>query len=84
MVEDVTSRSLAELNLLRKHEEMLAIFESSEALIYVVDPANETLVFSNRKDLQGSTEGKCFERIYGKSEPCAFCRNAQLISGSGP
>jgi PAS domain S-box-containing protein len=88
MVEDTTKRSQAEEKLARKHEEMLSVFESSELTIYVVDPSDDSLVFSNRRDLlveaDAETHRTCYRAIYHRDERCDFCTNAQLLSGAGP
>lgn len=88
MVEDTTKRSQAEEKLARKHEEMLSIFESSELTIYVVDPSDDSLVFSNRKDLllEVDTDAPrtCYEAIYHRDKRCDFCTNEKLLTGAGP
>ena len=80
---DITERKKAEDELVRKHEEMLSIFEAINEMIYVADPNTYELLFVNdcvkkgfNKNLLGE---KCYAVFHNLNSPCEFCTNNEIF-----
>lgn len=81
---DITLRRKAEAALRTQFEEMCAIFDAIEAVLYVADLENHELLYLNSyaESLFGTGwEGKkCFEIFQlGQTDPCSFCPNDRLV-----
>ncbi len=74
---DVTDEKLMEEALQAERSQLLSIFDSIDALIYVVDPMTYELVFMNKyaQELFGRDPvGKsCYKVLHGLTDPCDFC-----------
>ena len=41
--------------------------------IYVVSKESGTLLYSNKTEVKGNKNQKCYKVVYGQDEPCEFC-----------
>ncbi len=85
--DDVTKLKQAEEALQKEHDEMLALFDNMEDVIYVVDMDTCEILFVNQftkkafgKELVG---GICYEEFQNFSEPCEFCTNEKIKELNG-
>lgn len=66
-----------------KFEEMMAIFDSIENPIYVIDVNTHKILYANkylREILKDNPIGKiCYKEIKGLEEPCSFCINEVIL-----
>jgi hypothetical protein len=60
-------------------QQIVTIFDSLHARVYVADPATHTLLFINRSGDRGrGMIGRpCYEVLYGGGSPCSFCPGEQ-------
>lgn len=69
-----------------EHKQLLAIFDSMDEPVYVVDPQSyEILHFNNAaKKLWGydAVGRKCYEVLHGFDSPCDFCSNDKILGGN--
>lgn len=69
--------------LVHDYEQLLRLFDSLDALVYVVDPVSDELLFVNKKAaaLIPPTEahGPCYRLLYCQAGPCDFCTNHVLF-----
>ncbi len=66
-----------------EHEQLLAIFDSIDEIIYVSDPFSHEILYVNRalKKRFGKdpTGGLCYREFQGLDAPCDFCTNPILL-----
>jgi PAS domain S-box-containing protein len=76
----VKANSQAEVNFLI--EELSAVMDLVDEIIYIIDMENYKILFVNRKAEEvfgkGITGKKCYKVFHGLNEPCPFCTNEQL------
>ena len=57
--------------------QLMSIFEGIGELIYVMDPADHEVLYANSAVIESlgadPVGGKCYERLHGRSSPCALC-----------
>ncbi|MFW6129173.1 MAG: PAS domain S-box protein [Candidatus Aminicenantaceae bacterium] len=85
--DDVTELKQTEEALKKKHDEMFALFDNMEEVIYVTDMDTYEIIFVNQftkkafgKELVG---GICYEEFQHFSEPCEFCTNEKIKELNG-
>ncbi|MGQ9757989.1 MAG: ATP-binding protein [Actinomycetota bacterium] len=68
----------------REHEQLLAILESIDEIIYVSDPHTHEVLYANRalKRRLGRdpTGGLCYREFQGRDTPCEFCTNPIILA----
>ena len=83
MVTDVTEQKTAEILLAGEREQLKALFDSTDDIIYVADPDTHELLFVNRavRETWGDEAvGKmCHEVLQDRSSPCPFCTNPLIF-----
>jgi PAS domain S-box-containing protein len=67
---------------------LAVVLDAMDALVYVVDLADFTIIYANRKflaELDPAAVGRtCWEVLEpGQDGPCAFCANDRLLDGRG-
>lgn len=76
-------REKAEEALRAEHDQLLALFDSIDQVIYVTDPITNEVLFVNRhlRELLGHDPvgGLCFQEFQGRDSPCEFCTNEIII-----
>jgi len=78
-------RKLAERNVQLKHEQMLAIFDSMDEVVYVSDPNTYEMLFMNRvaRENWGDRFGEpCYRILQNLDEPCDFCSNDRIFGSN--
>lgn len=76
-------REAAEQAVLKEREQLLAVLDGIEDVIYVADPesyellhVNQTAIDTWGKDLIGQ---KCYRVLQDRDEPCPFCTNDRIF-----
>ena len=84
---DVTERKQAEEALLAEHARFIAVMDSLDAALCVVDMETHKLIFVNKYVMNkfGDVVGKtCWKTIQtGQTGPCNFCTNDKLLDADG-
>ena len=87
ILRDITEQKKAEENLQKEHDEMLALFNNVEDVIYVADMDTYEILFVNQftkkafgKELIG---GICYKEFQNFKEPCEFCTNKKIRALNG-
>jgi len=74
----------AEEEARREHEQLLAIFNSIDEIIYVSDPHTYEILYVNRalkrRFGRDPTGGLCYREFQGREEPCEFCTNPVILA----
>jgi two-component sensor histidine kinase/ABC-type uncharacterized transport system substrate-binding protein len=77
----------SEKQLSESHERLLTVLDSLNAIVYVADMETYEVLFINKftREVFGDIEGKlCWQSLQtGKSGPCEFCTNNQLLTSEG-
>ncbi|MEJ5300759.1 MAG: PAS domain S-box protein [Thermodesulforhabdaceae bacterium] len=80
---DEMKRKNAENALINEHEELLALFDAIDQVIYVSDPYTHEILFVNRyfrellgRDVVGEL---CYKAFQGMDRPCEFCTNDMIL-----
>ncbi|WP_051327457.1 PAS domain S-box protein [Desulfatibacillum aliphaticivorans] len=80
---DLTEHKLAEKKLREEREQLLAIFNSIDEVIYISDPATHELLYVNsyfQRMLPPDCLGaKCYKIIQNLDSPCPFCTNDIIL-----
>jgi PAS domain S-box-containing protein len=80
---DISPRKEVELALEFEREQMVAIFDGIDEVIYVADPETHELLFVNQvvRDLWGEEVigRRCYEVLQGRDLPCDFCTNDKIF-----
>ncbi|MDI6831790.1 MAG: ATP-binding protein [Actinomycetota bacterium] len=80
---DITERKRAEQAIREEWEQVIAIFESIDQVIYVSDPRSYEILYVNKavRDAFGKdpTGGICYREFQGLDAPCPFCTNPVLL-----
>jgi len=91
---DAVEHALSDVRLRRAEEaldlerkQLLALFESIDEVIYVVDPESHEILFANKhlKDAFGKelVGGICYRELQELDEPCEFCTNEKIFKNKG-
>ncbi len=84
---DITDRINKEKFVQQEHEQLLAIFDSINAIIYIADPYTHKVLYINKffRDMLGENPvGKlCYEIFQGRNKPCDFCTNHIILKHKG-
>ncbi len=84
---DITDQINKEKFIQRERKQLLAIFDSINAIIYVADPYNHKILYVNKffLDMLGENPvGKlCYEEFQGRKSPCDFCTNPIILENKG-
>nr|WP_303646005.1 ATP-binding protein [Candidatus Solincola tengchongensis] len=83
-LEEAASRARkAEEKERREHEQLLAILDSIDEIIYVSDPFSYEILYVNQtlKNRFGKdpTGGLCYREFQGRDAPCDFCTNPVIL-----
>lgn len=74
----------AEEEARREHEQLLAILNSIDEIIYVSDPHTHEILYVNRalkkRFARDPTGGLCYREFQGREEPCEFCTNPVILA----
>ncbi|MZP29026.1 PAS domain S-box protein [Heliobacterium undosum] len=84
---DITQQKIAEEELLQKHNQLLAIFDSMDAYIHVVNPDDDRILFVNKSFTHriGDPSGRrCYEATRGVSHRCPECLTQDRKKTNGP
>ncbi|WP_161569186.1 PAS domain S-box protein [Candidatus Oscillochloris fontis] len=85
---DITEQRKTERRLQEQHEQFLTIFDAFPAILYVVDPATDEVLFVNKvfQELLGHDPvgKKCYCEFQGLSERCSFCTNEIILKTRQP
>ncbi len=80
---DITERRKAAEALSEAHDQLLAIFEGIDEIVYVADPTSYELLYVNPalkrlwgKDARGK---KCYRVLQNQDRPCDFCTNDKIF-----
>jgi PAS domain S-box-containing protein len=86
-VVDITKVKQAEREVHLANERFMAVLDGLGAYIYVADMETFEILYVNRmlkeqfKD--GALGGLCYETFQGRSQPCSFCTNSELVGPDG-
>ena len=80
---DITERKQAEEALREEREQLLSIFNSVDAVIYISDPTTHEMLYANRfiqEQLPTDYIGaKCYKVLQNLDAPCPFCTNDIIL-----
>lgn len=84
---DITNEKKANEAILKSHEEMLALFDSIDDVIYVTDLDTYEILYVNKyaKKIFGKEliRGLCYKEFQGFNKPCSFCTNKKIKALKG-
>ncbi|MBI5569386.1 MAG: PAS domain S-box protein [Desulfomonile tiedjei] len=84
---EISERQRVEEALRVEQEQLLALFEGLNAVVLVIDPKTDEILYTNRftKNLYGKAlvGGKCYEELHGSPGPCEHCITEKLCSLHG-
>ncbi|NNJ09330.1 PAS domain S-box protein [Chloroflexales bacterium ZM16-3] len=88
IIRDITEQRQAERAVQKQHKQFLTIFDAFPAVLYVVDPATDEVLFANKvfQDLLGGNPigGMCYREFQGFAERCPFCTNEIILRTRQP
>ena len=67
---------------MQQQEQLLAMFDGMEEVVYVADPKTYDMLYMNRiaKEIWGDYKGKkCYEVLQNLKSPCPFCTNDKIF-----
>ena len=79
---DITERKQAEDKSRQQQEQILAIFNGMDEVVYVADPKTYELLYMNKpaKENWGCRIGeKCHKVLQNRDTPCPFCSNDEIF-----
>jgi PAS domain S-box-containing protein len=79
---DITERKRAEEKSAQQQEQLLAMFDGMDEVVYVADPETNELLYLNRaaKDSWGDRIGEtCHKVLQNRDSPCPFCSNDEIF-----
>lgn len=79
---DVTDRQRAQQEVLRRHQQLLSIFDGIDQVIHVCDPQSYQVLYANEaaRTQWGDIVGQpCYLAIHGRTTPCPFCTNDRIF-----
>lgn len=80
---DISDRKHWELSLERQRDQLEAMFDGIDEMIYVADPESYELLLVNdrvRRLFGDDVVGRpCYEVLQGKAAPCDFCTNDKIF-----
>ncbi len=80
---DVTQEYARDKLIKDERKQLLSIFNSIDAMIYICDPDTYEILYVNSKLAELLPENcigsRCYETFQGLSEPCAFCTNSIIL-----
>jgi FixJ family two-component response regulator len=71
-----------EKELKKQHEQLIAMFDGMDEIIYVADPDTYEILYSNKalnKVFGGHVGEKCYVAFQGYDKPCSFCSNDKIF-----
>lgn len=83
---DVTETKRSQEKAQERHELLLAVMNSIDALVYVADLETHEVLFVNEfgKRIWGDVVGeKCWRVFHQEGRPCAWCSNHRLLTEDG-
>jgi len=84
---DISELKKAEDEARKSREQLRAVLDSLDAIVYVADMQTYEVLFANQyaRENIGDIEGKiCWQAIQqGQSGPCEFCTNGKLLRADG-
>jgi PAS domain S-box-containing protein len=87
IIHDVTETKRAQEALKNSFEQMKAVFDGMDAMVYVADMETYETLFVNKygRTVWGDAVGKvCWQTMQeGMTGPCPFCNNNQLLNRDG-
>lgn len=85
--QDITVQKEAREAVQRAHDQMLAVFDGIDSLVYVVDMDTYEILFVNQYGTRswGDLRGRvCWQTLHaGQQGPCDFCQNPNLLDPDG-
>ncbi|MGE5856328.1 MAG: PAS domain S-box protein, partial [Syntrophaceae bacterium] len=83
LLTDITDRKRIDEALRLEREQLLSLFDSMDALIYVTDPSTNEILYVNKamKSQFGkqAAGGICYREFQGLEAPCPFCTNEIIL-----
>jgi PAS domain S-box-containing protein len=84
---DVTERKQMQEALAKSNEQLIAVLNSIDSLVYVADFNSYEILFINKygRDIFGDVQGQtCWNSIQKDQKgPCSFCTNNRLVADTG-
>ena len=83
---EVEDRRRADEALEAEHRRLFSLLDSLPVFVYLKAP-DYTIRFANRvfQEIFGQSEGKrCYEAVFGRTEPCSDCRSFQVLETNRP
>ncbi|MBX0326777.1 PAS domain S-box protein [Oscillochloris sp. ZM17-4] len=88
IIRDITEQRQAARAVQKQHKQFLTIFDAFPAILYVVDPTTDEVLFVNKvfQNLLGSNPigGTCYREFQGLAERCPFCTNEIILRTRQP
>ena len=79
---NISEKKEIEEALKSEHQQMLLILDSIEEIIFIIDPEDDKIIFTNKtmKNASGDIVGtKCYKSLQGLDEHCDFCKNRFIL-----
>lgn len=87
VMSDVSHLANEELTLRETRQTLLTVLDSIDAIIYATDLETHVPIFMNRhmRDIvtDDLNDQPCWKAFYDRDEPCAHCRDLQLLDAQG-
>jgi len=75
-------RNRLEKNIKEQHNQLIAMFDGMDEIVYVSDPETHEILYMNKaiKKIFGDGIGKkCYNILQGSENPCDFCSNGEIF-----
>lgn len=82
VLRDVTEKKKIDEALSLEHQQLLAIFDSIDEIVYVSDPDTYEILYANQvlKKIFGDVVGRiCYLTFQNMESPCSFCTNDRIF-----
>ncbi len=87
IISDIDRRKRAEDSLRFERSQLLSIFDSISAFIFVSDPRTHEILFVNefmKKSFSKDFVGRiCYQELHERNSPCDFCTNPIILENQG-